>query len=144
MPQPRCLLPILILLVSACGPDPAEREQFAVAALRTEVPALQKAFHAANGRYANHIRELTGGADTLASGVRVIIHGADEDGWSASSSHPAIPGAACAAWVGDPWASPSLTGNVGPRTAGEVSCIAFGPWKKNRTIERSGPYAMTP
>jgi hypothetical protein len=144
MPKPHRLLPILILFVSACGPGPAEQERLAVAALRTEVPALQKAFHAANGRYAGHIRDLTGSADTLASGVRVIIHGADEDGWSASSSHPAVPGAACAAWVGDPWAAPSLPGNAGPRKAGEVSCVAFEPWKKNRTIERSGPYAMTP
>jgi hypothetical protein len=143
MPNPRLLLPLL-LLASACGPRPAELEKRAVAALQTEVPALQKAFLAANGRYANHIRELTGGADTLASGVRVIIHGADENGWSASSSHPAVPGAACAAWVGDPWASPSLTGSAGPQKAGEVSCIAFGPWKKNKTIERSGPFAMTP
>jgi hypothetical protein len=144
MPKPHCLLPILILSVSACGPDPAEQEKLAVAALQTEIPALQKAFRAANGRYATHVRELTGGADTLASGVRVIIHGADEDGWSASSSHPAVPGAACAAWVGDPRAAPSLTGNAGPQKAGEVSCIAFGPWMKDRTIERSGPYAMTP
>lgn len=143
MAKPRLLLPVL-LLASACGPNAAELEQRAVAALQTEVPALQTAFQTANGRYANHFRELTGGADTLASGVRVIIHGADEDGWSASSSHPAVPGAACAAWVGDPWAAPSLRGNAGPRKAGEVSCIAFAPWKENRTIERSGPFAMTP
>jgi hypothetical protein len=144
MTNPRPLLLGLVLAASACGPRPADLETQAVAALQTEVPALQKAFHAANGRYASHIRELTGGADTLASGVRVIIHGGDEDGWSASASHPSIPGAACAAWVGEPSKVPSMIGNVGPQKAGEIACLSFGPWKKNRAVERSGPFAMAP
>jgi hypothetical protein len=144
MPNPRHLLLSLVLAVAACGPRPADLETQAVAALQTEVPALQKAFHAANGRYASHIRELTGGADTLASGVRVIIHAGDEDGWSASSSHPSVPGAACAAWVGETRTRPMMVGNVGPRKAGEVACLSFGPWKKNKTVERSGPFAMAP
>ena len=144
MPNPRHLLLGLVVAVSACGPRPADLETQAVAALQTEVPALQKAFHAANGRYASHIRELTGGADTLTSGVRVIIHGGDEDGWSASSSHPSIPGAACAAWVGEPGTRPMMVGNVGPKKAGEIACLSFGPWKKNKAVERSGPFAMAP
>lgn len=144
MPNPRHLLLSLVVAVSACGPRPADLETQAVAALQTEVPALQKAYHAANGRYANHIRELTGGADTLASGVRIIIHGGDANGWSASASHAAVPGAACGVWVGDPPRVPSMIGNVGPRKAGEISCLAFGPWKKNKAVERSGPFAMAP
>jgi hypothetical protein len=76
--------------------------------------------------------------------VRIIIHGADASGWAASSSHPSIPGAACGAWVGEPPAHPTFIGDVGPHRAGEIRCLAFGPWKKNRAIERSGPFAMTP
>lgn len=143
MPKTRRLLGAAIL-AAACGPDPSALENDAVHALRVDVPARQEAFRAANGRYASHIRELTGGADTLPSGIRVIIHGGDENGWSASSSHRDVPGAACAVYVGNPHRVPSLTGGVSPRQAGQVTCIAFGPWKKRKMIEQSGPYAIAP
>jgi hypothetical protein len=42
MRKPRRLLPIPVLAVSACGPDPAEQEKLAIVALQTQVPALQK------------------------------------------------------------------------------------------------------
>ena len=134
----------LLLLAAACGPDPAARERDAVHALRTEIPALQEKYRAAHGRYATHFRELSGGADMLPSGIRVIIHGADAGGWAATSSHREVPGAACAVWIGDPDVRPSLTGNVSPGRAGEVTCIAFGPWKKRGVIEQSGPFAVAP
>lgn len=141
MPRTRALTLLLALACAACGPDPAEREKEAVYALRVQVPALQRAFHTANGRYATHFRELTG-ADTLANGVRVIIHGADGRGWAATSSHREVPGAACAVWVGDPDVRPSLKGGVSPAAAGQVTCIAFEPWKSRGMIERSGPFAV--
>lgn len=145
MPGPRPLPTILAALgLAACGADAAALEKHAVAALASEVPALQQRYRAANGRYAGHIRELTGGADTLASGIYVLIHGASAKGWSASSSHPAVPGAACAAFVGDPNRVPYLTGGVGPDVPGQVTCIAFAPWKDRRAIERSGPFAVAP
>lgn len=143
MTKPRHLL-ALCILAAACGPDPRRLESDAVQALRVDVPARQEAFRAAHGRYASHIRELTGGADTLPSGIRVIIHGGNQNGWSASSSHRDVPGAACAVFVGDPRKVPSLTGGVSPRQAGQVTCIAFGPWKKRKTIEQSGPFAVAP
>lgn len=145
MPGPRLLLTILAALgLAACGPDAAALEKQAVGALTSEVPALQERFRAANGRYANHIRELTGGADTLASGIRILIHGASAEGWSASSSHPAVPGAACAAFVGDPDRTPYLKGGVAPAVPGQVTCIAFQPWKDRQAIERSGPFPVVP
>jgi hypothetical protein len=142
MPRPHPLLVLCIL--AACGPDPAALEKDAVHALRVEVPALQQAFRAANGRWATHARELTGGRDTLASGIRVMISGADAGGWAATSSHPEVPGAACAVWVGDPDVRPMLRGGVSPGAAGQVTCIAFGPWKKRGTIEQAGPFAVAP
>ena len=136
--------PLLIFLLAAyfSRPDPAELESRAVVALQVRVPALQEAYRVRHGRYAADVRALTGGADTLASGVRVIIHGADEDGWAASSSFAAVPGPACAAWVGDPPGRPLLRGGAGPRRAAEVSCIAFEPWMRRGVIERSGPYLI--
>lgn len=146
MPNRARSLVILLLLsaASACGPKPAELESRAVAALRSEVPALQEAHRARHGRYATHIRELTGGADTLASGVRIIINGADASGWSATSSVPDVVGPACATWIGDPPVRPMLRGSVGPKQAGQVACIAFEPWMKRGVIEQSGPFAIAP
>jgi hypothetical protein len=144
MSRLRHLLALSLLAAGACGPDPAALEDAAVQALRVEVPARQEAFRAANGRYASHIRELTGGADTLPSGIRVLVHGGDTKGWSATSSHRDVPGAACAVYVGDPDRVPSLTGGVSPRQAGQVTCIAFGPWKTRKMVEQSGPFAVAP
>ncbi|HEX2078123.1 MAG TPA: hypothetical protein VHG08_10455 [Longimicrobium sp.] len=108
------------------------------------MPALQEAYRSRHGGYATHLRELTGGADTLASGVRAIILGADGDGWAATSSFTAVPGPACAARVGDPPAAPMLRGGVGPRRPGEVACLAFEPWMKRGAVERSGPFPIGP
>jgi hypothetical protein len=144
MPKPRRLLALCLLTAAACGPNASALENDAVQALRVDVPARQEAFRAANGRYADHIRQLTGGADTLPSGISVLIHGGDQKGWSASSSHRDVPGAACAVYVGEPHRVPSLTGGVSPRQAGQVTCIAFGPWKKRKMIEKSGPFAVAP
>lgn len=143
MPKPR-LAPVILLALAACAPDPAKLEEQAVRALAAEVPALQEAYRAEHGRYADHTRQLTGGVDTLPSGIRVIVHGGDAAGWSATSSHRAVPGAACAVWIGDPGKVPSLTGSVGPKRAGEVSCISFAPWKKRGMIERAGPFPVPP
>lgn len=140
----RRLLAAAALGLAACAPDPAKLEEQAVRALAAEVPALQEAYRAEHGRYADHMRQLTGGADTLPSGIRVIVHGGDTAGWSATSSHAAVPGAACAVWIGDPDKVPSLTGSVGPKRAGEVSCISFALWKKRGMIERSGPVPVPP
>ena len=142
MPKSRCLLALCLLAAGACGPDAAKLEREAVQALRVEVPALQTAYRAANGRYATHVRELTGGADTLPSGVRVLIHGANDGGWAATSSHREVPGAACAVFVGDPDVRPNLRGGVSPHEPGQVACMAFEPWKKRGAIERSGPFAI--
>lgn len=138
----RRLAILLVSALSACGPKPAELESRAVAALRTEVPARQEAYRAQHGRYATHIRELTGGADTLPSGVRIIIIGADAGGWAATSSVPDVVGPVCAAWIGDPAVRPMLRGGVGPKQAGQVACIAFEPWMKRGIIEQSGPFAI--
>ena len=131
-------------MVTGCNGSPnlAELETRAVDALRTELPALQEQYRATHGVYAGHIRDLTGGADTLPSGVRVILRGGTAAGWAASSSHPEVPGAACAVYVGEPEVHVSLAGGVGPREPGVVSCIAFEPWVKNGVVERSGPYAL--
>ncbi len=133
---------LLIFTAASCKPAPAELEALAVAALRREVPALQEEYRATHGIYAGHIRDLTGGADTLPSGIRIIIRGGTADGWAASSSHPDVPGAACAVYVGDPGLRVALVGGVAPRERGVVSCIAFEPWAKKGVIERSGPYAL--
>jgi hypothetical protein len=144
MRRPHCLLPVLVL-GSACRPGPDEMQKRAIAALQTEVPAIQKAYHASHGRYADHIRQLTGGADTLASGVRVIIHGAGTDWWSATSSDPGVPGAACAGWIGEnPRVLPSLPGNSSPSRPGEITCLAFGPLKKTGQWVKIGPFPMRP
>lgn len=132
----------LILWATACKPAPAELEALAVRALQSEIPALQEQYLAAHGIYAGHIRDVTGGADTLASGIRVILRGGTAEGWAASSSHPEVPGAACAIYVGEPGVRISLMGGVAPREPGVVSCIAFEPWKKRGVIERSGPFAL--
>jgi hypothetical protein len=142
MPRLRHLLPIFLLGLAACGPDPSALEADAVRALTAEIPALQARYFAEHGRYADHIRQLTGGADTLPSGIRVIIHGGGAAGWSATSSHREVPGAACAVFAGEPSRVASLTGNVGPGKPGEVSCIAFEPWMKQKIVERSGPFPL--
>jgi hypothetical protein len=145
MPNPRPLPALLAALsLAACGPDPAALEERAVAALTRELPALQARYHAANGHYADHVRQLTGGADTLPSGIRILIHGGNAEGWSATSSHPAVPGAACAAFVGEPGRVPYLPGGVGPKRAGEVACMAFEPWRERKAIQRSGPFPVAP
>lgn len=133
---------LIFMTAYLSGLPPAELESRAVVALQVRVPALQEAYRVRHGRYAADLRELTGGADTLASGVRVIIHSADEDGWAASSSFATVPGPACAAWVGNPPSRPMLRGNVGPRRAAEVMCIAFEPLLRRGVIERSGPYLI--
>ncbi|MBA4159955.1 MAG: hypothetical protein H0X65_21175 [Gemmatimonadetes bacterium] len=132
----------LILVTASCKPAPAELEALAVSALQSEIPALQEQFLAAHGVYAGHIRDLTGGADTLLSGIRVILRGGTAQGWAASSSHPEVPGAACAVYVGEPSIRINLMGGVAPREPGMVSCIAFEPWKQQGIIERSGPFAL--
>lgn len=144
MPNPRHLPLLAALTLAACGPDPDALEDRAVAALTRELPALQARYRALNGHYADHVRQLTGGSDTLPSGIRIVIHGGNAQGWSASSSHPAVPGAACAAFVGAPRAVPYLPGGVGPKRAGEVRCVAFEPWQEHKVIQRRGPFPVAP
>ena len=111
-------------------------------ALRTELPALQEAYRTKHGVYAAHIRDLTGGVDTLAGGILINVRGGTAEGWAASSSHPRVPGAACVAFVGEPALRVKLVGGVAPNEPGVVSCIAFEPWSKGGVLERSGPYPM--
>jgi hypothetical protein len=135
---------LLLLAPASCTPGPAELEARAIAALRSELPALQEQYRAIHGVYAGHIRDLTGGVDTLPSGVRIIVRGGTAEGWAASSSHAAVPGAACAVFVGEPPVRVSLRGGVAPGEPGVVSCMAFEPWAKQGIIERSGPYSLRP
>ena len=116
---------LLFLSLVGCDtrPSPAELEVRAIEALRTELPALQERYRATHGVYAAHMRDLTGGVDTLASGIRIILRGGTADGWGATSSHPAVPGAACAVFVGNPGVRIGLVGGVAPREPGFVSCI---------------------
>jgi hypothetical protein len=133
-----------LVALSACKASPAELEALAVAALQEELPVLQEQYRSVHGVYAAHIRDLTGGADALPSGVRVIVRGGTAAGWAASSSHPAAPGAVCAAYLGEPGVRVQMTGRVAPTEPGVVTCIAFEPWVKSGIIERSGPFAMRP
>jgi hypothetical protein len=126
----------LLLALGACRADPAELQRHAGEALRTQVPALQAAYRAQHGRYASHMSELNGGTDTLANGTLVIIHaGNAATGWAATASHRDVPGAACAAFYGEPGGRPMMRGRTEPKVPGLVTCTEFARWSKRGEIE---------
>lgn len=96
------------------------------AALDSIVRPAQVAYHAGHGLYASDVTLLEQ-AD-LPTGVRVVIRGADEHGWSASATHSDYPVSPCVLNVGDPPVSAALRtgsairpGRISPD--GEVECV---------------------
>jgi hypothetical protein len=126
----------LALFAVACRPDPSVLQARAGEALRVTIPAMQAAYRKEHGKYAAHMRELTGNADTLPDGTLVLIHVGTSTGWMATSSHPSIFGAACAVFVGTVDTYPIMRGRTEPREPGLVNCTAFEPWAAKRKIEK--------
>ena len=127
-------LPLILAVaaLAACQSEPAARtpaapeaEARAREALTAEVVAAQDAYHAEHGTYATHWRELASGADTTAAGVRVLVHHATADGWSASMSAPADGTGACVMYHGTVEAFPATAEFEIPERADEVRCSGF-------------------
>lgn len=102
------------------------RQALAADALRGVASERQAAYHAQHGAFADHWRLLSIDGDVLPNGIRVIIHHATADGWSASTSDGSIVARACVMWHGTIEGSLATHARQHPSRADEVVCDDFG------------------
>lgn len=96
--------------------------------LRTEVPLRQELYRAQHGTYAADWRDLGligGGSASGPSGfIRVMIHDATADGWSASTSDRRGDGPVCVMYHGRVNAFPMAPNSVIPGQPDAIECVA--------------------
>jgi type II secretory pathway pseudopilin PulG len=97
------------------------RERAYLAAMRSDLRNLasqEEIFYADNFRYT---ADLTAIRFVASDGVTIVISGATEMGWAATTTHAALPESGCAIYFGDV-TPPTTVGGSTPGEPGSVMC----------------------
>jgi hypothetical protein len=124
-------LAALLLSVASCAGPTRISEAEVEYVLRTELPLRQELYRAAHGSYAKTWQDLAVVPGAFAAGpsgqVRILIHAATADGWSASTSDRRGGGPVCVMYHGQVQLFPMGPNGHIPPQPDSVECSHLRP-----------------